>query len=185
MMDEFLQILVSALDQNSFVRTSLGDRRDGAEDDAVKMIVRRVAIKGEDKLSITYRHKTKDIVKNYTVAEGVEKIRAALVQHFNAAHLFTAEHDVIFVRDKKGREKTTRKAASQTEIPALSHDRKKSHAVPADAPYLHALGLADERGRVHKNAADKYTQINRYIELLRPAHRRYGVGEGVSHLRAL
>ena len=169
MKDEFVKSLSAALENGTFVRVTLGDRRDGNADDAQKIIARRVTIKGRDNLSLTYRHKTKDIVKNYPLAEGVEKIRTALEAHFNASHLFTTEEDVMFSRDKKGREKTARGAPSHKNIPPSSHDRQKSHAVQPDAPYLCALGLADERGNVHKNAADKYRQINRYIELLRPA----------------
>ena len=47
-----------------------------------------------------------------------------------------------------------------------THDRAKSHPIPADAPWLHALGVTDGRGRPRTGMADKFRQIEKFAELL-------------------
>jgi SAM-dependent methyltransferase len=47
-----------------------------------------------------------------------------------------------------------------------SHDRAKTHLIPAQAPWLHALGVTDERGRPRAGMADKFRQIEKFAELL-------------------
>jgi Methyltransferase domain len=49
---------------------------------------------------------------------------------------------------------------------AESHDRAKAHPIPADAPWLRALGVTDERGRPRTGMADKFRQIEKFAELL-------------------
>ena len=40
--------------------------------------------------------------------------------------------------------------------PATAHDRAKSHLIPADAPWLHALGVTNDRGQPREGMADKF-----------------------------
>jgi SAM-dependent methyltransferase len=50
--------------------------------------------------------------------------------------------------------------------PANDHDRSKARAIPADAPWLRALDVTDDRGRPRPGMADKFRQIERFAELL-------------------
>ena len=54
-------------------------------------------IKQEDKLSITYRYQTKDIVKNYSIEEGIGIITNFIQEGaFRHATLFTIDFDALF-----------------------------------------------------------------------------------------
>ena len=46
-------------------------------------------------------------------------------------------------------------------------DRDKNRILRGDEPFLRALGISDERGRVHDKKQSKFRQINRFLELLR------------------
>ena len=47
------------------------------------------------------------------------------------------------------------------------NDRKKQYILRGQEPFLQALGVSDERGRVHDKKQPKFRQINRFLELLR------------------
>lgn len=160
---DFCNALQDALEHGRFVKASLGHYK-GADESLQKILIKRVTLKDGEKLSFTYRHKTKDITKNYGFEEGIAFIEKYLEADFLAATLFTPEFDLAL---EKGRVKKGK--PSQKLVPETSHDRSKKRLITAtEKPYLHALNITDESGKVHKNAQDKYKQINRYIEILEP-----------------
>lgn len=160
---DFCLSLQDALAAGRFIKASLGHYK-GADETLQKILIKRVTLKDGDKLSFIYRHKTKDITKNYGFDDGIALVQENLTTGFLAAALFTPDFDLSL---EKGRLKKTK--PSQTELPDSSHDRSKNRLIAAEGtPYLHALNITDASGKVHKNAQDKYKQINRYIEILEP-----------------
>ena len=151
-----------ALADGGFVKLSLGGYK-GADKDLKNLTARRVIIKNEEKLSFTYRYKTRDIVKNHDFDEALEKLAAALNDGFTAATLFTTTFDLKLENGKLKKSPPT-----NTEPPGTDHDHAKNRLIAPGKPYLHALGITDENGKILKSAQDKYKQINRYIELLAP-----------------
>lgn len=162
----FFEALAKNTAQNTFVKLSMGNYT--GEVDALKQVfVKPVEIKRMPKLSFTYRYKTKDIVKNYDVVEGVDLIKAFFNDGFNIATLFTVDDEFILERNKKGIVTLRNKVLALKKEVVNSHNKDKRRLILAkDNVYLHALGLTDETGVVFKNAQDKYKQINQYIEIL-------------------
>ncbi len=158
---DFIAALESSLADNSFVKLSLGHYK-GADVSLKNIYARKIIIKREEKLSFTYRHQTKDIVKNYTIPEALEKIAGELKQNFHTATLFTTQFDLQFEHNKLKKNPPT-----QTTPPDLSHNREKNRVVVTSGKtWLHALGITDEKGNVLKTAQDKYRQIDKYVEIL-------------------
>lgn len=159
--DPFCTAIQTALNDGTFVKVSLGHYT-GGDATLKNLIARCIVIKRVDKISLTWRHKTKDIVKNHDIAEGLRIIRDNLHSGFNAATLFTTAFDLPLETMKKT-------APTTRDLPSTDHDRAKTRAIAAEGKaYLHALGITDAKGEVLKSAQDKYRQINRYIELLTP-----------------
>lgn len=163
---EFISALERALTADDFVKLSLGAYR-GGEEGLKNITVKKVVIKREDKLSFTYRYQTRDIVKNFSYGEAIEKIEDALLNGFQVATLFTTKNDLAYdgQRDKHNL-KTT--AATHQAQPSTDHDRNKQRLLEAsvEKTYLHHLKITDASGQVLKTAQDKYRQINKYIEVL-------------------
>lgn len=160
---EFLQTLEKSLIDGRFAKLSLG-HYGGAEEALQNIHIKKAFIKKEEKLSFTYRYKTKDIVKNYSFPEGIEKVRAFLKEEFFTATLFTTDFDLVYDAKKSALHKNK---ASIREIPSLDHNRSKKRLIDAkEKPYLHALNITDAAGNVFPTAQDKYRQINRYVEIL-------------------
>lgn len=158
---EFITHFENSLKDDSFVKLSL-DHYKGGEEGLKSIHLRRILIKREEKLSFTYRYKTRDIVKNYGKVDAVLNIHEALQNGFELAALCTTSFDLIL--DKKS---LKRKSPSHKEQPSLDHDRSKARLIaPEGKAYLQALGITDATGHVFKSGQDKFRQINKYVEIL-------------------
>jgi SAM-dependent methyltransferase len=167
---DFSSAIDCSLLNHSFVKLSLGHYK-GAEPDLKNIIVKKIIIKREDKLSFTYRYKTRDIVKNYPFEEGLGRIEQALDQGFHAATLFTTAFDLNYETMKKI-------DPTHTEAPSTNHDKAKKRLIEgAGKPWLHDLNITDESGVVYKAAQDKFRQINKYVEILDGLIRNLPAGE--------
>lgn len=163
---ELIAALERALAMDIFVKLTLGAYR-GDEAGLKNIIARKIVIKGEDKLSFTYRYKTRDIVKNFSYDAALANLADALGNHFHTATLFTTEGNLVYDR-QRGRASLKTVAATHSTLPPTDHDRGKTRLIEAgaDKAYLHHLKITDAKGQVLKAAQDKYRQINKYIEIL-------------------
>lgn len=166
---EFIIALTQSLEDNTFVKLSLGNYK-GNADDLKNCYVKIVRIKQEDKLSFTYRYQTKDIVKNYSMEEGVSIIQNFIeTAEFKHSTLFTLEFDAVFECINKNKTSFKKNKASQTELPNLEHNIQKNRLIAAEGKsYLQQLKITDATGQIIPSAQDKYKQINHYVELLSP-----------------
>jgi SAM-dependent methyltransferase len=164
----FSDSIQNSLNNNTFVKLSLGNYK-GKEENLKNIYLKRIAIKGEDKLSFTYRYKTRDIVKNYSAEEGIRKVSDYLVNEFHVATLFTTAFDLSFENLHNRKFVLRKNAATILTVPSADHDRSKNRLISTNAkPYLTELKITDDTGKVLANSQDKYKQINHYIEILSP-----------------
>ncbi len=70
---QFELMLASSIENQEFIKLTLGNYK-GQEDGLRKIFVKTIRIKAGVKLSLTYSYKTKEIVKNYSIDEGVALI---------------------------------------------------------------------------------------------------------------
>jgi hypothetical protein len=164
--NEFIRSMQTSLGDHTFVKLSLGNYK-GNEENLKNIYIKRIAIKGEEKLSFTYRYKTRDIVKNYSPEEGTGKILDCLNQEFYVSTLFTTAFDLSFENLHNKKFILRKNAPSSLTVPSADHDRTKNRLISAnEKPYLTELKITDDTGKVLPNSQDKYKQINHYIEIL-------------------
>jgi len=164
--EEFILAWKESLSHQTFVKISLGNYQ-GREEALKQILIRKVLIKREDKLAFTFRYKTRDVVKNYSVNEAIDLISDYLHTGFKIATLFTTQKDLIFEELKSGKMVLREAKASTKAAPSVSHDKEKSRLIKSDTKaYLAELKITDVEGNVFKNAQDKFRQINHYIEIL-------------------
>ncbi|MFA5971291.1 MAG: SAM-dependent methyltransferase [Lentimicrobiaceae bacterium] len=164
--EEFVDFIRTSLNDNTYVKLSLGNYK-GSEENLRNIYVKRISIKGEEKLSFTYRYKTRDIVKNYPITEGISKVYESLLRGFYVATLYTTAFDLVFenLHDKKFI--LRRNDPTNILVPLPDHDRTKKRLISAEGKsYLTDLKVTDEKGKVLVNSQDKFKQINHYIEIL-------------------
>ncbi len=163
---QFCEQIQQAVEQKSLVKVSLGNYQ-GNEPALKNIYIRLVLIKNIEKLAFTFRYKTKDIVKNFDLAEGYKSIAEWLEEGFKVATLMSTESDWHYEALKNGKVILKQKTASVIAKPSLEHDKEKKRLIkPTEKAYLVDLKITDEQGNVFKNAQDKYRQINHYVEIL-------------------
>lgn len=167
--EDFESLFKKSLRQARFVKLTLGHYR-GTEEQLKHIYIREIRLKGELKLTFTYRYQTKDIVKNYIREVGIDLVRTYLRNGFKAATLFTVDQNIVWTQKKDGSIVLKKEKPNVKAVPNLSHDKHKNRIIEAgtDKQYLQALGILDNGGTVYKNAQDKYKQINHFISLLKP-----------------
>lgn len=163
----FISLIKKSLDTLSFVKISLGNYK-GKESDLNKILIKQVVIKNDLQLSFTYRYKTRDIVKNYSLNDSIEILDKYLEAFgFRIATLFTVTNNHQLEFSKKGKSILRKLKPTITSAPSIEHDHQKNRKIDTiNKPYLHELGLLDKAGSIYKSAQNKYKQINHYIELL-------------------
>ena len=176
--DRFLDLLRVAVRDGTLVKLTLGKYR-GADTTLKNLFVRPVALKAGPHLAFLWRYATRDITKNHVPAEALAQLEPLVGGDFLDAHLFTATQNAQLECQPDGgaRLKIVGPSLSAPDIrdglPAsgsptgsATHDRPKSHLIPADAPCLRALGVTNDRGQPREGMADKFRQIQKFAELL-------------------
>ncbi len=164
--DRFLLLVRTAVETDTLQKLTLGKYR-GADTTLRNLFIRPVALKSGPHLSFLWRHATRDITKNRIHADALAEIDALLGRDFLDAHLFTTTSSAQFESDSN-RLKIKEAATDGGAVPPPrdSHNRPKSHLIPADAPWLRALGVTNDRGHPREGMSDKFRQIQKFAELL-------------------
>jgi SAM-dependent methyltransferase len=166
-LNQFITSLSESISANTFIKISLGNYK-GSEEGLRNIYVKRILIKRIENLSFTYRYKTHNIVKNYSIDEGLKLIQEGIENGFKVATLFTNEFDLILeiLNNQKITIRKTNSSSKKTDI-SLDHDHAKKRLIESQGKgYLHELKITDAEGNVYKNAQDKYKQINHYVVIL-------------------
>jgi Methyltransferase domain len=163
-LSEWLTLVTAAFNAAELIKITLSKPAPSAAD--LKSVdIRPMKIKREMKLSFTHHHKTRDIVKNYSLIEAQVLLGQLVSEVFVSARLHTVGADIGLARQGDNFILVTAKPTMQQGD--LSHNRVKNHLIANTGKnYLHALGLTDGQGQVLKTAQDKFRQINKYIEIV-------------------
>ncbi|MBE7653508.1 SAM-dependent methyltransferase [Tenacibaculum finnmarkense] len=166
-MNEFQQLkdtLNESVLEATFVKLTLS-KPIKKSDGLPNVYVRLVKIKGAEMFQFTYHYNTNDKVQNYTITEAITEIEILLMDNFRAATLFTLTKDLlIFISKRKLVSYRENMASFKNKLPE-THDKPKERLAEAGS-YLHHLGITDKDGKVIHKMADKYRQINKYLEII-------------------
>jgi len=99
--DQFMILLKDSLEQNRFVKLILGKYR-GEDSELKRILIRNIVIKGEQRLSLVYCYKTRDVTKNERLASGLETVYRLLGDPFMSAHLFSLTGDIQIEFSQQG-----------------------------------------------------------------------------------
>jgi hypothetical protein len=164
----FFDKLQSYIDNKELIKLSLTGKRDKLSD-LKKLIITAVELKKGYCLNVVYRHNTRDITKNFEIAEGIELVAKALENDFVNAELISisTQLNLMVLPNGKVKLKTTENSAPAPLT--LAHDNIKERLINTHGNiYLRELGITNVNWEVRREMSDKYKQINQYIELLAP-----------------
>jgi SAM-dependent methyltransferase len=169
----FLAAVGAAFDAGAFESLVLSKIRRG-DDDLRAVRARRIGLRGAPALSLVYSHATRDLTRNLVRDEALAAIATLLdpaaTPSFAHATLSAAEGETQLLVSKKGRatlrRSPRRTTAAKIDAALPAHDRQRERRLPLDLPFLHALGITDERQRVVPAQAKKWRQIDKFLEVL-------------------
>lgn len=163
-LDLFFEELEASIRRDDFVKITLSKPL-SKRFDLTNAYIRYVKIKDDFYFSMTYRYKTKDQVKNYTLEEFKDILNHLALNHFRFITLFTLKEDIQALINKKKKVTIRKVRASFTNKLPDTHDAPKEIKVTNNA-YLFHLGVCDKDGNVIPKMASKYRQINKYLEII-------------------
>ncbi|MDB6095389.1 MAG: hypothetical protein JWM32_2951 [Verrucomicrobia bacterium] len=161
----FFSLLRQAVTDASFVKLTLGKPR-GADPALQNLFVRPVGLKAGPHLAFVWRHDTRDVTKNHPPESALALIEGLVGGDFLDAHLFTTNASAQLECQPDGSARLREKRHAPTAAGPGGNDRAKIRTIPADSPWLRALGVVNERGQPREGMADKFRQIQNFAELL-------------------
>ncbi len=161
---ELFESIQKSFDRDDFVKLTFSKPIRKSEE-LNNVYVRLVYIKEEPYLSFTYRYKTNDQVKNYVFEEAKDIIEDLLMNSFRLATFFSLKEDLLIFVSKKRKISYKKNTPSFKNKPPEVHDRPKVKYVQ-NTIFLKELGILDEKDNVIPKMADKYRQINKYLEII-------------------
>ncbi len=165
--DKLFDLFRDALARGTFVKLTISRPRDAASD-VKNVFLRPVQLKAGIRLAFTYRHATRDIFKNLPSEAALTEVANLMSESFRCANLFTTERTAeLTILDDDSARIAVRKPVHD-ETPSLEHDRTKPRSILPTEPWLRELGVTLPDGRVREAMADKFRQINQFVEVLRP-----------------
>jgi hypothetical protein len=162
---ELIDIIKKSIQEKSFVKITLSKPKD-KNASLTNVYIRPVLIKDNLQLSFLYRNKTNDQTKNHLVENGILELENLLTNNFFFATVFTTENDFTIQTSKSGTPTLLKNKASFPEKESLEHDRQKIKRATSGDQYLTLLGINDKEGKLIPKMADKYRQINKYLEII-------------------
>ncbi len=162
---EFIELLESSLNDNIFVKFTLGKYR-GNEDGLENIYINPVKIKEEIKFALRYKYKTRDVYKNHTAEEAVNIIGDEIGKNFLYGGLFTIKNDYVIEYNKKRVPRTYTRKASFSRVEVKEHNRIKTRYIDSKDKYLNLLGITNMKGEVKGDKYDKFRQVDKFIEIL-------------------
>lgn len=160
-----VEFLTNSLRDDTFVKLTISNPVE-KQSAILTIYIRRIEIKKQSALSFTYRHKTNDQVKNFSIEDGIAEIEKLLEHSFRNATVFSTQQDCILLTSKKGKATLQKNKATFSAIQEQSHDRQKTKRASNSQAYLIHLGITDANGILIPKMADKYRQINKYLEII-------------------
>ncbi|MFV0529936.1 MAG: class I SAM-dependent methyltransferase [Flavobacteriales bacterium] len=163
-LNELFTAIQTSFDQNNFVKLTFSKPIRKSEE-LINVYVRLIYIKEKPRLSFTYRYKTKDRVKNYSFEEAKKIMELLLKDSFRLVTFFSLENDLLVFVSKKRKISYKKNPPSFKNKPPEAHDRPKKKYLQ-NIHFLTYLGILDEQGEVIPKKADKYKQINKFLEII-------------------
>lgn len=161
---KFISAFTDSLADGTFIKATLGNYK-GSDEHLQKINIRTIETKKGRRLFMLYKYATRDTAKNFSFADGMSVIKDHLANEFRSGHLFTVSNDYQLDIGKKNSRLNVSRPTIRTK-PATDHDRKKERLIDPSSFYLHALGITTDDGKVRDKQQRKWTQINRFVEIL-------------------
>ncbi len=164
-LEKFIALVEQSIEENTFIKITLSKAKE-KDSDLKNVYIRQLNLKGKKHLSFNFSYNTNDQTKNHDIAIGLYELENLFSNKFKNASLMTHDWNYQLMTSKKGKVSLLKLKNTQENVNSTEHDRVKSKFVTGNELYLKLLGVADGNGNIIPKMADKYRQINKYLEIV-------------------
>jgi SAM-dependent methyltransferase len=161
------QVRAKLLARASLIRATFSGAQKGTSVPWVRITVRPVELRGQIHLQVSYFDEKQDVTKNY-LDDAPAKVDELLALPFRNIFVESTDGNLQVNISKKGKAVVSEpKSETKTKLD-LSHDRQKNKILTAEnaAPFLKAIGVMTEDGRIKADMQRKFKQINEFLRLV-------------------
>ncbi|HEX3045997.1 MAG TPA: SAM-dependent methyltransferase [Bacillota bacterium] len=158
--------------EGSFVQMTFSHKLKDDGTPWIRVKVRPVNLRGEQKIQFSFFDPKKDITKNFSGARALAQLDQLLDLAFGQIYLQTLSEELQIKLNKKGNVLITRKKAQCDAKPEPeskgAHNHQKNHPLPAEKPdpFLQAIGIMNSQGKILGSYQAKYRQINEFLRVI-------------------
>ena len=160
-----MSLVGESAEQSTLVKMTLSKPAQ-KHDELRNIYVKPVLIKERRLFAFTYHYERRDEVKNYDVAQMLDRLREMLPNRFLNAVLFTVSEDVTLLVSSKGKATLQTKKVQECREQNLEHDKQKVRLINPANPWWYQLGLTTREGKITADMQHKFKQIYKYAEIV-------------------
>ena len=155
------------LDVDELVKATFSGQQRGQTLPWTRVVLRPVIVKERKQIQFSYFDEKRDTTKNYAGREAESRLDELLALPFRNYHVATTAEEVQVNISQKGTPLISRSRAGR-QGPDLAHNRQKQHVLPEGRPdpFLKALGIMAEDGKIKAGMHGKFNQINEFLKLV-------------------
>ena len=161
---EFLAALSESLSAGTFVKMSFGKVKPGVG--VKKGIATLLMVRDKPAVRFVLTYNRKDMTRNAAFGDAPAVAAELIGEQFLSATLYTTTRDFTLDHNNKGVARLTNAKPTFGTATVSDHNRTKAYVVDPARPYLKALGITLEDGRVKPSMHPKYKQICHFIEII-------------------
>jgi DNA-binding cell septation regulator SpoVG len=155
----FIEEFEKAYENNMFLKPISNDNL------LLKVQIRIVRIKHDKMLSFVFEYPAKNITKNFSIKESINRVNDLLKFTFKNALLFTCNNDIRLSYNKKLKSTLDYSKPTCSEGISAEHNMNKYRMITIDNNiYLKELGVVTQNNQIAQSMQSKFRQINKYIE---------------------
>jgi SAM-dependent methyltransferase len=159
------ELIDAIADEGRFVSATWSGALPEANPAAERITLRPVDLKAGRRYQLSvFDGRTTDVT-NLEPAELIPRLEELFDAGFASVFVRTLDADWQLSHSRDRGPRLTRHRPSATTI-ATSHDRPKPRLLDESAPFLHAVGITDQQGRLKPTARAKHRQVERFVEIL-------------------
>jgi SAM-dependent methyltransferase len=159
------ELIDAITDEERFVAATWSGALRGATPPAERVTLRPVDLKAGRRLQLSVFDGRTTQVTNLESADVSPRVNELFDAGFASTFVRTLDADLQLSHSRAGTARLTRHRPSASTI-VTTHDRPKARLLDETAPFLHAVGITDQHGRIKPTARAKYRQVERFVEIL-------------------
>jgi SAM-dependent methyltransferase len=168
-MEQVKQLVDFLIAGQSLVQGTLSNVRRKATDQATKVQIKPILLKGKQHYQFTFTVGQKVMHENVVAEDASNKLMGLIHDEFKQALLQAKDADYQILANKPTKASILKKQASKSSAPLeLNHNRRKNYVLSEGevVPFLVELGVMNAQGKVLAAKYDKFKQINRFLEMV-------------------